>query len=242
MAQVMVHLSLTADNDLYITNQENANINFSTNGAERMSLLNNGFLDNNHAFIATRSGSATNTSFYNANYGIGIYAYHGYGSCGDHIEVGTDATDGWANMYLQRTWNVGEDSRMVSFNVNTGVYGSITTTTSGTAYNTSSDYRMKENVEDLTDGITRVKQLQPKRFNFIDDETDTLRDGFMAHEAQTVVAEAVSGTYNEVDDDGNPIMQQIDQAKLVPLLTAALQEAIAKIETLETKVAALEAG
>ena len=226
----------------YLWSTGNYPITFATNGTARMSLLNNGYLDNNHAFIATRSGSSTNTSFYNSGYGIGIYAYHGYGTCGDHIEVGTDATDGWANIYLQRTWNVGEDSRMISFNVNSGVYGSITTTTSGTAYNTSSDHRMKENVEDLTDGITRVKQLQPKRFNFIDDETNTLVDGFMAHEAQTVVAEAVSGTHNEVDDDGNPVMQQIDQAKLVPLLTAALQEAIAKIETLETKVAALEAG
>ena len=54
--------------------------------------------------------------------------------------------------------------------------------------------------------------------------------------------EAVTGTHNEVDADGNAVMQGIDQSKLVPLLTAALQEAIAKIETLETKVAALEAG
>ena len=53
--------------------------------------------------------------------------------------------------------------------------------------------------------------------------------------------EAVTGTHNEVDDDGNPVMQQIDKSKLVPLLTAALQESIAKIETLEAKVAALEA-
>ena len=57
-----------------------------------------------------------------------------------------------------------------------------------------------------------------------------------------LVPEAVTGTHNEVDDDGNPVMQGIDQAKLVPLLTAALQEAIAKIETLEAKVAALEAA
>ena len=54
--------------------------------------------------------------------------------------------------------------------------------------------------------------------------------------------EAVTGTHNEVDENGDPVMQGIDKSKLVPLLTAALQEAIAKIETLETKVAALEAG
>jgi len=122
-----------------------------------------------------------------------------------------------------------------------GNVGNITTNGGGTAYNTSSDYRLKENVVDIADGITRVKQLSPKRFNFIVD-ADTTVDGFLAHEAQTVVPEAVTGTHDEVDSDGNPEYQGIDQSKLVPLLTAALQEAIAKIETLETKVAALEAG
>ena len=113
------------------------------------------------------------------------------------------------------------------------IVGSITNTTSATAYNTSSDYRLKENVVDITNGITRVKQLQPKRFNFIVDPTTSV-DGFLAHEAQSVIPEAVTG-----EKDGEE-MQGIDQSKLVPLLTAALQEAIAKIETLETKVAALE--
>ena len=120
-----------------------------------------------------------------------------------------------------------------------GAVGSITTSGSNTAFNTSSDYRLKENVVDLDGAIDRVKQLAPKRFNFIAD-ADTTVDGFLAHEAQAIVPEAVTGTHNEVDDDGNAVMQGIDQSKLVPLLTAALQEAIAKIETLETKVAALE--
>ena len=124
------------------------------------------------------------------------------------------------------------------FNPN-GIVGRIRTSGSATSYNTSSDYRLKENVVDLDGAITRVKQLAPKRFNFISD-ADTTVDGFLAHEAQTVVPEAVTGTHNEVDGDGNPVIQGIDQAKLVPLLTAALKEAITKIETLETKVAALE--
>lgn len=119
--------------------------------------------------------------------------------------------------------------------------GTITVSGSATAYNESSDYRLKENIVDITDGITRVKQLQPRRFNFIVDAETTV-DGFIAHEAQTVVPEAVTGTHDEVDENGDPVMQGIDKSKFVPLLTAALQEAIAKIETLETKVAALEAG
>ena len=90
----------------------------------------------------------------------------------------------------------------------------------------------------ISDGITRLKQLSPKRFNFTANPSQTL-DGFLAHEV-TAVPEAITGSHNEVDSDGNPVYQGIDQSKLVPLLTAALQEAVAKIETLEAKVTALE--
>jgi len=142
-----------------------------------------------------------------------------------------------------------------------GDVGSIDITNTTTSYTTSSDYRLKQNVTNLSDGITRVKQLDPKRFNFIA-EPDNTMDGFLAHKVQTVVPEAVRGEKdavkvwaegeelpenvsvgdNKLDADGNtiPEYQGIDQAKLVPLLTAALQEAIAKIEALETRVAALE--
>ena len=113
--------------------------------------------------------------------------------------------------------------------------GNIIIGAASTAFNTSSDYRLKENVVGITDGITRVKQLSPRRFNFIADDTTTV-DGFIAHEAQVIVPECVTGVKDEVDDDGNAVMQGIDQSKLVPLLTAALQEAIAKIETLEQRL------
>ena len=118
--------------------------------------------------------------------------------------------------------------------------GSVETTGSATQYVSASDHRLKENVVDLTGAIDRLKTLSPRRFNFIA-EPDTTLDGFIAHEV-TACPEAVSGTHNAVDDDGNPKYQGLDASKLVPLLTGALQEAIAKIETLEIKVAALEAG
>jgi hypothetical protein len=118
--------------------------------------------------------------------------------------------------------------------------GSIAITSAATAYNTSSDYRLKENITAVTDGIARLQQLKPSRFNFIADP-NTVVDGFLAHEAQAVVPECVTGEKDAVDDDGNPIYQGIDQSKLVPLLTAALQEAIGRIETLEAEVAALKA-
>jgi hypothetical protein len=117
-----------------------------------------------------------------------------------------------------------------------GTVGTIATSGSSTSYNTSSDYRLKENVSPVTDGITRLQQLKPSRFNFIADPGKTV-DGFIAHEVQAVVPEAITGEKDAVDDDGNLQYQGIDQSKLVPLLTAALQEAIAKIETLEGMVA-----
>ena len=179
------------------------------------------------------------------------------------VEAGTQSGKVFKSNH---TASSGSTSTATSFHFSfanpNGFVGSISTNGTATAFNTSSDYRLKENVVDIADGITRVKQLAPKRFNFIAD-ADTTVDGFLAHEAQTVVPEAVTGTHNglqvwtedeelpdgvsvgdnKLDDDGNtiPDYQGIDQAKLVPLLTAALQEAIAKIETLETKVAALEA-
>jgi hypothetical protein len=123
----------------------------------------------------------------------------------------------------------------ITFRNGNGLVGSITTAGSGTAFNTSSDYRLKENVVPLTGAADRLNQLQVRRFNFIADP-DTTVDGFIAHEAQAVVPEAVTGTHDEADDDGNPVYQGIDQSKLVPLLTAALQEALAKIETLEQRL------
>tara|TARA_B100000945_G_C20363634_1_gene588449 strand:- start:196 stop:1392 length:1197 start_codon:yes stop_codon:yes gene_type:complete len=118
--------------------------------------------------------------------------------------------------------------------------GSISCSGSSTAYTTSSDYRIKENLVNLTGAIDRVKNFKTYRFNFKDNKSKTV-DGFVAHEVASVVPEAVIGEKDAVDSNGNIDPQALDQAKLVPVLTAALQEAIAKIEVLETKVAALEA-
>ena len=125
---------------------------------------------------------------------------------------------------------------MQFFNGN-GFVGSIATNASATAYNTSSDYRLKENVTPVSDGITRLQQLKPSRFNFIADPAKTV-DGFIAHEVQAVVPEAITGEKDAVDADGNPVYQGIDQSKLVPLLTAALQEAIGEIESLKARLTA----
>jgi hypothetical protein len=174
--------------------------------------------------------------------------------------AGTNAT------IHSRVPGTGASSHIIFGSDTADAVGSIDTNGSATSYNTSSDHRLKENVADMTGAIDRVKALAPKRFNWVADDDDTTVDGFLAHEAQAVVPEAVTGTKDAMrdeeyevtpavlDDDGNvvteavmgtrsvPDYQGIDQSKLVPLLTGALQEAIAKIEALETKVAALEAG
>jgi hypothetical protein len=146
--------------------------------------------------------------------------------------------------------------------------GSITCTASATAYNTSSDYRLKEDEVPMTGATERVKALRPINFAWKVDGSRV--DGFLAHEAAEVVPECVTGTKDAMrdeeyevtaaieevrDEDGNvtteavaavmgtrsvPDYQGIDQSKLVPLLTAALQEAITKIEDLTTRLETLE--
>jgi len=123
---------------------------------------------------------------------------------------------------------------IVEFKYNGSFKGSISTNGSTISYNTSSDHRLKENITDITNATERLKQLQPKRFNFIAD-ADTTVDGFLAHEVSDIVPEAVTGTKDAVDEDGNPEYQGIDQAKLVPLLVKTIQELEARITALESE-------
>jgi hypothetical protein len=174
--------------------------------------------------------------------GSGVALYHNTNKKFETTSVGATLTGRLSNyydatqvagLYLR---NSNDSGTAVQFVKNDGgVVGSISQTASATSYNTSSDYRLKENEVAISDGITRLKTLKPYRFNFKID-SDTTVDGFFAHEVTPAVPEAITG-----EKDGTE-MQGIDQSKLVPLLTAALQEAITKIETLETKVAALESA
>ncbi len=127
--------------------------------------------------------------------------------------------------------NTTNDRAQIRFSNPNGNVGSISTSGSATSYNTSSDYRLKENITAISDAITRLKTLKPYRFNFKADASTTV-DGFLAHEV-TAVPEAITGTKDEVDADNKPIYQGIDQSKLVPLLVAAVQELIGKVEALE---------
>jgi hypothetical protein len=198
-----------------------------------------------------------------------------------HLQYDGNATVG---QLCKDTYASAGTNKAIQFVRNAVEVGTITMTTTATAFNTSSDYRLKENVTYNFDATTRLKQLKPARFNFIRDADKTV-DGFLAHEVQDIIPEAISGTKDQtetkekvvVNADGHviaenieqadweagkipneegtsnypidstweaskvvPVYQGIDQSKLTPILTKALQEAIAKIEQLEARITTLE--
>ena len=120
------------------------------------------------------------------------------------------------------------------YNASGTFVGQIQINASSTAFLTTSDYRLKTEVTYDWDATTRPKQLKPARFKWIGDGDDAVFvDGFLAHECEAV-PEAITGTKDEVDEDGNPEYQGIDQSKLVPLLVKTIQELEARITALET--------
>ena len=185
---------------------------------ERMRVLANGDvrIGNNLTDISARSAAlqvSGNEPFviygYGNGYGIGVYMRPNASSSGTHTAF---------------TFRNESDIQV----------GSITTTSSATAFNVSSDYRLKENVVEMTSALDRVSQLKPSRFNFIADANKTV-DGFLAHEVSNIVPEAITGEKDAVDENGNPSYQGIDQSKLVPLLVGAIQELKAEIDILKNK-------
>ncbi len=135
-----------------------------------------------------------------------------------------------ANGHGNFVGEVGSSSKAIMFEHTNGggETGSITTGSSSAAYNTSSDYRLKENVDYTWDATTRLKQLKPARFNFIIDADKTV-DGFLAHEVSSIVPAAISGEKDAVDSNGKPEHQVIDHSKLVPLLVKTIQELEARL-------------
>lgn len=169
-----------------------------------------------------------------------IYGTGGAGPAGGEIlNVCRGGEDGESYIQIYHNTSSGSGNWFMGFNYGVNPIGSISQSgTTGVSYNTSSDYRLKEDVQPMVGASERVLSLKPVNFAWKADGSRV--DGFLAHEAQAVVPEAVHGTKDEVDADGKPVYQGIDQSKLVPLLTAALQEALADIATLKAEVAALK--
>mgnify|MGYP003966738095 FL=1 len=124
-------------------------------------------------------------------------------------------------------------------NIN-GEIGSISTDGTTTAFNTTSDYRLKEEIGSIDDAVERVNALRPVKFTYLADEGELVHDGFIAHEVDEIAPRAVYGEKDAVEDDGRIKPQQLDHSKLVPLLTSALQDALSKIEKLEERLSKLE--
>tara|TARA_R100000458_G_scaffold3349_1_gene2737 strand:+ start:12500 stop:14179 length:1680 start_codon:yes stop_codon:yes gene_type:complete len=197
-----------------INNHASANLTFKTDELERMRIDSSG-----NALIGT-----TSTILYDATSGSGIQLMPG----GPTVIARSGSS---APLYINKTTANGD---AIIFRRAGATVGEITLGTSSTSYNTSSDYRLKENVTPLIDGIARLMELRPCRFNFKKNKNQTV-DGFLAHEVQKVISEAVTGEKDAVDAEGKPVFQGIDQSKIIPLLTASLQELAKKVEELENK-------
>ena len=167
--------------------------------------------------------------------GIGIAAVNNIllyvdAPAGQHPMVARTQTAGTASIVFDNTDSSGTRN-FASFRISNVEKGAITSTGSVMVYGGTSDYRLKENVVNLTGATNRLKQLRPKRFNFIGD-TETI-DGFLAHEVDAVVPAAVVGEKDAVDENGEVDAQQMDNGHLVPLLVATIQELEARITALE---------
>jgi hypothetical protein len=132
----------------------------------------------------------------------------------------------------------GGTATMMQTRYNATTVGSITSTSSATAYNTSSDYRLKENIIPMTGALAKVAALKPVTYKWKIDNADG--QGFIAHELQEIVPDCVSGEKDAIDEDGNPKYQGIDVSFLVATLTAAIQEQQALITSLTARIATLE--
>jgi hypothetical protein len=148
------------------------------------------------------------------------------------IHIGGFGISKGFGIYFQRALN--ENSTALHFAKENGVtVGSIVLdTANSTNYNTTSDYRLKEDFKSIVNPLDKLCNLNPINFKWVDN--DIRIDGFLAHEVKSVICNAVTGEKDEVDGSGNPVYQQIDQSKLIPIMVAAIQELSRKVTELES--------
>lgn len=177
------------------------------------------------------------------NSNIGIAPYDGLTLSVNAAKHGiysqTTATDGgWHAAYFSRSGSTGS---FLGFYYGAGtLVGNISTNGSATTYGTTSDYRLKLEPTDMTDGLARINALRPVTFQWALDESDG--EGFLAHELQEVIPLAVDGDKDAVNEDGSILPQNVDYSKVVPHLVVAVQELTAKLEAAEDRITALEAA
>jgi hypothetical protein len=145
--------------------------------------------------------------------------------------LSTFTSDGGTAIYASRLTN---DGNVIAFERSSSSVGSISVTTSGTTYNTTSDLRLKENIEPLV-ATDKLMAMNPVSYNWKAEPDGPRSMGFIAQEMQQVMPEAVA-----VGDDEDAMMS-MDYGRITPVLVAALQDAHRKIEELESRIAAMEA-
>ncbi len=181
--------------------------------------------------------NATGTVFFSGSTTEGVFDGDGVNiDATGHVSV--NVTSG-VPLDLNQSTNDTAARAMIRFYRREIQNGSITTSSTATAYLTSSDYRLKENVQPMTGALNLVAQLNPVTYTWKTDGSDG--QGFIAHELQAVVPDCVIGEKDAVDADGKPEYQGVDTSFLVATLTAAIQEQQAIITALEARLSALEA-
>lgn len=164
---------------------------------------------------------------------------------GNNLAVVNTSTNGSTTSGFQASNFTGGSASIINFyNGSSGFAGNITIPTNGStgttvSYNTSSDYRMKENIAPMTGALNKVLQLNPVTYTW--KSNGYAGQGFIAHELQAVVPDCVSGEKDAVDAEGNPIYQGVDTSFLVATLTAAIQELKAELDATKAEVAELKA-
>jgi hypothetical protein len=160
---------------------------------------------------------------------------------GTSSALAVQCDNGSSAISISNTSGTSNYNAMVIYN-NTAfgtIVGSINCSGSTTNFNTSSDYRLKENIKPMTGALEKVQALKPVTYKWKIDGSDG--QGFIAHELQAVVPDCVTGEKDAVDADGKPVHQGIDTSFLVATLTKAIQEQQVLIESLTTRLTALEA-
>jgi hypothetical protein len=167
-------------------------------------------IDNSgNLLVGTTTQKTYSSRILSQNTGVGLFSYYSYSG-------------------------TGAGASHIGFETANGFCGQITTTGTTTSYGTSSDYRLKENVQPMTGALSTVSQLKPVTYDWIADKSKG--QGFIAHELQAIVPDCVTGTKDAVDAEGKPIYQGIDTSFLVATLTAAIQELKAEVDSLKAQL------
>lgn len=145
------------------------------------------------------------------------------------VDIPTVGGTGSVSLAVSRGGDAGAMVNFYSTNSSTTVVGNIYMTGgTNTLYNTSSDYRLKRDIAPMTGALSKVALLKP--CTYVWKSTGAAGQGFIAHELQEVIPDAVTGEKDAVDEDGNVQSQSIDTSYLVATLTAAIQELKAEFD------------